>query len=91
MPPLRFQDEKHTQELRDLLNKWDPVGLIAAGAPKDEYDCLLGKMIRLLVDDSDEETIVESLSREFPEHFGVEMPKGTREQVKRIRKCFSIP
>ncbi len=28
------------QELRALLNEWNPIG--AAGLPEDEYDCFLG-------------------------------------------------
>ena len=35
-------------ELRTLVNDWDPVGLIAAGAPTDEYDCVSGPLLRRL-------------------------------------------
>jgi hypothetical protein len=33
-------------ELRDLVIAWKPNGLIAIGSPRDEYDCLLGPLMR---------------------------------------------
>lgn len=32
-------------ELRALVNEWDPIGLIEAGAPEDEFDCLVGPIL----------------------------------------------
>jgi hypothetical protein len=35
------------QELRQLLNEWDPIGVMPGQlAPSDEYDCLLGVLVR---------------------------------------------
>ena len=31
-------------ELRDLVNEWDPIGLIDTGASREEYDCLVGPL-----------------------------------------------
>ncbi len=39
---------KRWRELRDAVNEWDPVGLIELGAPVDEYECLVGPLMRML-------------------------------------------
>lgn len=34
--------------MTDLVNAWDPVGLIEAGAPRDEYDDIVNFTLRSL-------------------------------------------
>jgi hypothetical protein len=70
-------------ELRDLVNAWDPVGLIADGAPVDEYDCLVGPVLRRLEANDSPSAIAEYLSATFDDHFGVPLqnPKRFAEQV----------
>lgn len=58
-------------ELRSLVNEWDPIGLIAAGAPLDEYECVTGPLLRMLEERAGTETIANYLATEFAEHFGV--------------------
>ena len=58
-------------ELRRLVNDWDPVGLIAAGAPTDEYDCISGPLLRCLEEQASAGEIAEYLTGEFRDHFGV--------------------
>ncbi|HJQ97668.1 MAG TPA: hypothetical protein VJ826_05090 [Candidatus Polarisedimenticolaceae bacterium] len=36
------------RELGRLLAEWDPAGLISAGAPADEYECLVGPLLTRL-------------------------------------------
>ena len=59
------------RELRDLVNSWDPVGLIADGAPINEYDCLVGPILRCLEGHQPASSIAEYLKREFGDRFGV--------------------
>ncbi len=58
-------------ELRALVNEWDPVGLIGAGAPLDEYECVVGPLLRMLEERAQEAEIAAFLGTEFDEHFGV--------------------
>jgi hypothetical protein len=61
--------EKH--ELRSLMNDWDPIGLIEAGAPADEYECVVGPLLRMLEERAPVGAIAKYLASEFEEHFGV--------------------
>jgi len=71
------------RELRDLVNAWDPVGLIATGAPLDEYDCIVGPVLRRLEEHQSASMIAAYLSTEFDDHFGVALrdPKEFAEKA----------
>lgn len=58
-------------DARDLVNESDPIGLIGTGAPTDEYDCLMGPLLRRLQAEHSIEEIAAFLDREMIEHFGV--------------------
>jgi hypothetical protein len=59
------------REVRSLVNEWDPIGLISAGAPDDEYECVVGPVLRMLETSEAPETIGAYLEIEFAEHFGM--------------------
>ena len=63
-------------ELLTLLNGWDPAELLAAGAPRDEYDCVVDKLLSELSRGACKEDIARFLESEINEHFGV-APKET--------------
>ena len=75
------QSRQRWRELRDIVNASDPIGLLALGAPQDEYECLVGPMMRLLEQRVPREAIVAFLSGEFREHFGVEVPGSVTVQL----------
>jgi hypothetical protein len=68
------QTRQRWRELRDLVNSADPAGLVGMGSPLDEYECLVGPVMRLLEQRAPHEAIVAFLTGEFREHFGVEVP-----------------
>jgi hypothetical protein len=35
--------------LRELVNDWDPIGLISMGCPEDEYDPEIAVLVRLVL------------------------------------------
>jgi hypothetical protein len=78
------------RELRDAVNNWDPVGLIASGAPVDEYECLVGPLMRMLEAGSGSEQIASYLNQDVPNHFGVSKPKGAQDFSNQIVGWFSI-
>jgi hypothetical protein len=63
-------------ELRLLVNEWDPVGLIDLGAPGDEYDCLLGPVLTALVAGPSVDEIANVLREHLDGHFGVEVARA---------------
>jgi hypothetical protein len=70
------QSRARWRELRDLINAWDPIGLIAAGAPADEYDCVVGPTIGLLEQRTSPERIATFLLRNFEDHFGARVQQS---------------
>jgi hypothetical protein len=81
----KAESRQRWRELRDLVNAWDPVGLIAAGAPEDEYECIVGPVLRLLERDAAHAAIVDYLVGECSDHFGVPIGEpGAREFVVRV-------
>jgi len=77
------------RELQKAVNDWDPVGLIELGAPEDEYECLVGPLMRMLQVGSRFEEIVRYLNQHIPEHFGVSKPEGAHEFAEGIVRWFS--
>ena len=54
-----------------MVNTWDPVGLIAMGAPLDEYDCVVGHVMRVLERKDSPEQLTTFLAAHIAEHFGL--------------------
>ena len=65
------ESRERWRELRCLVNEWDPIGLISAGAPEDEYECVVGPVLRMLETSETPEAIGAYLQGEFAEHFGM--------------------
>ncbi|MGX1267535.1 hypothetical protein [Streptomyces phaeoluteigriseus] len=55
--------------LRHLLNEWDPIGV--ADDVQDEYDCMLGPLLRKLTAGADRAEIGGYLRHELEDHFGL--------------------
>jgi hypothetical protein len=66
--------KRRYRELRDLVNEWDPQGLLNAGAPEDEYDRLVGPLLRRLEAKEAPEQVAVFLTSEMAEHFGMGVP-----------------
>lgn len=67
---------KWKKELNDLLNKWDPIGVYPfEGRPKDEYECFVEPILKLLYHGEDEKSIMAFLRKHLREHIGLE-PKN---------------
>lgn len=57
--------------LRDLLNAWDPIGVVADGGPQDEYDCLIAPMLDELAGGAEPAGLAAFLRHELDDHFGL--------------------
>ncbi|NBE51521.1 hypothetical protein [Streptomyces boluensis] len=64
MQPVDAQDN-----LRYLLNEWDPIGV--ADAVRDEYDCLIGPLLSRLHRGAGRAEISEFLWHELNDHFHI--------------------
>lgn len=79
--PMKRRDRaairQRSQELRAMLVAWDPIGTVATGGPADEYDCVLWPLMRLLNEEASQDKLVEFLSTELRDHFGLEPEPST--------------
>lgn len=63
-------DYKKTYDaVKAVLHKHDPIGLIAGGAPDDEYDSQVGAIVRLLSNNIRDDELVKSIRDVFVDSF----------------------
>jgi hypothetical protein len=67
----RDSAKRRMRELQELVNEWDPAGLLAIGAPKDEYDCLVGPILSRLARSATAPELAEWVTSHVADHFGV--------------------
>jgi hypothetical protein len=68
----RRADREYLRELEARIVSWDPVGLIASGAPLDEYDCLVSPVAGGLRRGLSPEELAATLDRFILGHFGLQ-------------------
>lgn len=64
--------ERPVTAVRALLNGWDPIGVVRAGGPEDEYDCLIAPILDRLVRGTSPGDLAAFLRHELDEHFGLD-------------------
>jgi hypothetical protein len=73
----RSQLRTRYRELRDLMSVWDPIGVMDDPEwPRDEYDGLVGPVLRRLEAGEAIEALSVFLETEVRAHFGVEPVPG---------------
>lgn len=81
------------RDLRTVLNEWDPLGvqgLQEDGGPYDEYDCMLGPLITLMLQGGDRSSIKAYLRTELDEHFGLDGQRVPRNLVDQILAWWAL-
>jgi hypothetical protein len=71
-------DKKVYEKIKVIINEADPIGLIAAGAPDDEYENEIGKTLGLLQDNEGAGFSSDDLYKIFVDAFNAELA-GKRE------------
>ena len=71
----RRDNREYLRELYRRIVAWDPIGLIALGAPNDEYDCLIASVVSGLREGLAPHELARVLRDRIVEHFGEE-PSG---------------
>jgi hypothetical protein len=66
------ESRQRTSELSALMCEWDPIGVMGdSDWPRDEYDCLVWPLLRLLEAGAGEAELAGFLRTEISEHFGL--------------------
>jgi len=66
--------------LTELINDFDPCGLIKGGAPLDEYHCLTQQLLSYIYNNKTRQEIKDLIIHEVDEQFG--MPVEKKYEVK---------
>ena len=77
------------EQLLTLLNGWDPAGLLNAGAPRDEYDCVVDQLLSLLSRQTGEEEVAQFIESEIRDHFG-RTPQGAAQFATKAVAWFRM-
>ena len=77
------------EQLLTLVNGWDPAGLLAQGAPRDEYDCMVDKLLSLLSRKATTEEVTAFLENEISTHFGLPI-NGAEQFAKKALNWFRL-
>ena len=66
------------RELRDIVNRWDPIGVFDRQStwPPDEYECVVGPLMRMLESRKSPPEMTAFLEKEVREHFGLDPAPG---------------
>lgn len=68
--------KEQMREVRALLMKWDAIGVADAPEAADEYDCMIGPLVRHLRDGADAALLRDWIARERVDHFGLSVDMG---------------
>ncbi len=84
------RDQVRTQmrELGLLVNEWDPAALVSAGAPADEYECLVGPLLSRLSQGLSPLELGEWLRADVTDHFG--FCKDTEPFARRVIDWYRV-
>jgi hypothetical protein len=67
------QSRARWRQLQDLIWEWDPIGVASIEDwPKDEYNCLVGPVMRMLERGMTADEIAAVLVADLREHFGLD-------------------
>ncbi len=90
-------DKKRKKEYKELFEavraifiERDPMGFIAGGSPKDEYDAEVGKILPALKECSSEDDVRKVIQRIFQKQFDVKATTGLDEIANEIYRIYSI-
>jgi hypothetical protein len=86
----KYESRRIRSEIRQvLLTVWDPIGVGNEPQCVDEYDCCLGGVFQLLIENRDDDQIAEYLWKQANEHIGItcskEAMKPTVVALRKIR------
>jgi hypothetical protein len=71
MSTEKSEVRRRWREMTEMVNAWDPVGLLQGGAPLDEYDCLVGDVMRGLERRDSPKQLATFLAAHIADHFGL--------------------
>lgn len=83
------QMRQRRSELRDLLNKWDFIGVMDdPNWPRDEYECLIDPLMNRLESGQTVPELTQFLEDNLRDHFGMHRIETLDDFAKRVKAWF---
>ncbi|TSC87335.1 MAG: hypothetical protein G01um10147_656 [Microgenomates group bacterium Gr01-1014_7] len=80
----------HYTQIQKIVNKYDPLRLIAIGCPKDEYRAEVKNIKNLLVKDQTQEEVEKVVLKVFNKWFGKDLIRiREKRQLNKIAQSLS--
>lgn len=78
---IKRDGKQQMSEVRSLLMEWDLLGVADVPWCADEYDCMIGPLLRHLHDGGDAATLHDWITREVVDHFGLTPNAGANKEL----------
>jgi hypothetical protein len=72
---LSSKYKKDIATITELVDAFDPCGLIKSGSPPDEYECLTQQLLSCIYNNKSAQEIKELIIHEVDHHFGMPVTK----------------
>ncbi len=73
-------------DLRKIACEWDPIGVMDnPDWPSDEYDCVLGPLTTMLIQNKSIEEIDHFLKNELKHHFGIDPADENKHELLAVK------
>ena len=70
-PRNRDRTRVSRRQIRDILMQWDPIGVAEVPEAADEYDCMIGPILRQLFESVTAPALAAWITSERVNHFGL--------------------
>lgn len=71
-------------KIKEIINAWDPIGLIYSGTPNDEYDYEINQIAKSINNEITIENLAENIYKVFHNSFGSDIFN------KDFNECFEV-
>lgn len=88
--PSKLKYKNHHKLLSRIINSVDPIGLMAGGAPEDEYCNEVSKILAVIQNVNDEKDITDKIYEVFLNSFGQEVAGGKKPYSKIAKKIIEF-
>ena len=77
-------------QLKEIINKYDPVGLLAMGAPEDEYDGEVEAILLLVSKEMGWEAFCEAVQSVFDKRFGSDIATKNKDKITHVAQAVLV-
>lgn len=86
---MKKKYKKVMQLVKEVVDQWDPIGLLAFGCPPDEYNMEIECIVGIVAKDIDVDTLAVQINAIFQKFFGSDTFKRDFDECLKIAKTLN--